>query len=139
MLLHISGDRPRVVAISIPRDTWVDFPEHGEAKINAVFSFGGPTFMIHTFEQLTDVRIDHFVVTDFESFSTMSDALGGVRIRLSSRLETPDGMIPAGDQRLNGEQALAYVRQRYGLSGGDFSRVQRQPELDTINHERNVQ
>lgn len=126
MLLHISGDRQSAAAISIPRDTWVDIPEHGEAKINAAFSFGGPTLMIHTFEQLTDVRIDHFVVTDFESFSTMTDALGGVRIRLSSPLETPDGIIPAGDQRLNGEQALSYVRQRYGLSGGDFSRVQRQ-------------
>lgn len=126
MLVHISGDRSSAAAISIPRDTWVNIPGHGEAKINAAFSFGGPSLMIETAEQVTDVRIDHFVITDFESFSTMTDALGGVQIRLSQPHNTPDGVIPAGTQRLNGEEALSYVRQRYGLSGGDFSRVQRQ-------------
>ena len=73
--------------------------------------------MIQTVEELTDVRIDHFAVTDFDSFSTMTDALGGVRITLNSPLSVPGRTLDAGEQRLNGEQALSYVRQRYGLSG----------------------
>ena len=126
MLVHISGDRESAAAISIPRDTWVEIPRHGEAKINAAFSYGGPALMIETVEQLTDVTIDHFAITDFESFQTMTDALGGVTLNLSSPLEAGDRVIPAGEQRLTGEEALKYVRQRYNLSGGDFSRVQRQ-------------
>lgn len=126
MLMHISGDRESVSVVSIPRDTWVDIPGWGEGKINAAFSYGGPSLMIQTVEELTDVRIDHFAVTDFDSFSTMTDALGGVRITLNSPLSVPGGTLDAGEHRLNGEQALSYVRQRYGLSGGDFSRVQRQ-------------
>jgi LCP family protein required for cell wall assembly len=113
MLVHIAADRQSAQVISIPRDSWVPVPGHGEAKVNAAFSYGGPTLMIQTIEELTGVHIDHFVVTDFTSFTSMTDALGGVEI-------TP------GAPELTGEQALEYVRERYGLPGGDFDRVQRQ-------------
>lgn len=126
MLVHIDGDREGVTFVSIPRDTWVTIPHHGEGKINAAYSWGGPSLLIQTVEGLTDVKIDHFVVTDFESFSTMTDALGGVNITLGTPLQVGDETLSPGEHRLNGEQALTYVRQRYGLSGGDFSRVQRQ-------------
>lgn len=126
MLFHISGDRESAAVVSIPRDTWVSIPNHGPGKINAAYSYGGPPLMIETVEQLTDVKIDHFAVTDFESFSTMTDALDSVPITLNSPLNVDGETLAAGEQRLNGEQALTYVRQRYGLSGGDFSRVQRQ-------------
>lgn len=126
MLLHVAGDRESVTVVSIPRDTWVQIPNHGNGKINAAYSYGGPSLMIQTVEELTDVKIDHFAVTDFESFSTMTDALDGVTITLNSPLRVGGATLEAGEQRLDGEQALTYVRQRYGLSGGDFSRVQRQ-------------
>jgi len=127
MLVHLPADRSSAQVMSIPRDAWVDIPGRGQAKINAAFSYGGPSLLIQTVEQLTDVRIDHFVVTDFESFVTMTDALGGVRMTLSKDLKVGGTVVPAGKQRLlTGEQALAFVRERKTLARGDFDRVQRQ-------------
>jgi anionic cell wall polymer biosynthesis LytR-Cps2A-Psr (LCP) family protein len=82
--------------------------------------------MIQTVEQLTGVRIDHFVVADFESFATLTDELGGVEITLSEPLSVPGDDLEPGTHRLSGEQALRYVRERYNLPRGDFDRVQRQ-------------
>ena len=111
MLLHLPGDGKGAYVVSIPRDSWVPIPGAGTAKINAAFSYGGPTLTIQTIEQLTGVRIDHFAVADFESFVDLTDAVGGV---------TLNGQV------LNGEQALAYARERYNLPGGDFDRIKRQ-------------
>lgn len=126
MLVHLPGDRQAAHVVSIPRDSWVPIPGHRDAKINAAFSWGGPPLLIATVEQLTGVLVDHFVVTDFESFRAMTDALGGVEIVISddwhdSRL----GPFPAGAHLLSGDEALSFVRTRRGLPGGDFDRVQR--------------
>lgn len=126
MLVQISGDREDVSVMSIPRDSWVDIPGYGENKINAAFSYGGPSLTIQTVEQLTGVRIDHFVVADFESFSEITDAIGGVTINLKNAQTLAGTEFNAGAQLLNGEQALAYARERKSLPGGDFDRVKRQ-------------
>lgn len=127
MLLHIPASRDAAYIMSIPRDSWVAVPGHGEAKINAAFAYGGAPLLIQTVESLTGVRVEHFAVTDFESFKTITDALGGVSITVPE--DTYDGstlVMAAGTHRLDGEQALAYVRQRHGLLRGDLDRVQRQ-------------
>jgi LCP family protein required for cell wall assembly len=126
MLAQISGDRKSVTVMSIPRDSWVPVPGHGNAKINAAFSWGGPTLMIQTVEQLTGVRIDHFAVADFESFSDLTDELGGVEITLEQPLDAGGTTLQPGTHVLDGEQALVYARERYNVAGGDFGRVQRQ-------------
>lgn len=127
MLVHLPADRSGAYVMSIPRDSWVDVPGHGQAKINAAFSWGGPSLLIETVEQLTQVRIDHFVVTDFEAFKTMTDSLGGVRMTLSKDLVVGKTRIPAGEQQLlTGSEALHFVRDRKSLPRGDFDRVQRQ-------------
>ncbi|MCL2849673.1 MAG: LCP family protein [Micrococcales bacterium] len=127
MLVHLPADRSGAYVMSIPRDAWVDIPGHGQAKINAAFSYGGASLLIATVEKLTKVRIDHFVVTDFESFVAMTNALGGVRMTLSKDLKVGDTVVPAGSQQLlTGEQALVFVRERKNLARGDFDRVQRQ-------------
>jgi LCP family protein required for cell wall assembly len=120
MLVHLSADRQTAAAISIPRDSWVPIPGYGEAKINAAFSYGGPSLMIQTVEDLTGVRVDHFAVTDFESFTTLTDSLDGVEITV------PDGAGGSVRQAMDGEEALAFARERHALANGDFGRVQRQ-------------
>lgn len=126
MLAQLSGNRKNATVMSIPRDSWVDVPGHGMNKINAAFSYGGPTLMIQTVEQLTGVRIDHFAVADFESFAALTDELGGVEITLTRTLDVAGEQLGPGTHVLNGEEALTYARERYTLPGGDFSRVQRQ-------------
>lgn len=127
MIAHVAADRKSAVVMSIPRDSWVPIPGRGEAKINAAFSYGGPTLTIETVEALTGIRIDNFVVADFTSFTELTDALGGVEITVpEDAYQHGELLFSAGKQTLNGEQALAYTRQRYGLPGGDFDRVKRQ-------------
>jgi LCP family protein required for cell wall assembly len=116
MIAHIPADRSTVTVTSIPRDSWVGIPGHGKNKINAGFSFGGPTLMVETVEKLTGVRLDHVVIVDFEGFKDITDDLDGVRINVSA----------TGPQTMDGETALKYVRQRHNLPGGDFDRVKRQ-------------
>ncbi|WP_418275989.1 LCP family protein [Isoptericola jiangsuensis] len=142
MLVHLPADRESAVVVSIPRDSWVPVPGHGHAKINAAFSYGGPSLMIQTVEDLTGVHIDHFAVTDFESFTGMTDALGGVRIRVPEDIGDGDEVFfAAGVHEMSGEEALSYTRQRHGLTNGDFGRVQRQQNwmrsiLGKINNNR---
>ncbi|WP_194949729.1 LCP family protein [Actinomyces trachealis] len=126
MIVQIAGDRKSVTTMSIPRDSWVSIPGYGEAKINAAYSYGGPSLAIQTVEALTAVHIDHFVIADFESFAKMTDELGGVTINLKTPQTIAGTDFHQGAQKLNGEQALAYVRERKSLAGGDFDRVRRQ-------------
>ncbi|MFV0634928.1 LCP family protein [Demequina sp.] len=115
MMVQISGDRESVNVMSIPRDSWVPVPGYGTTKINAAFSYGGAPLSVQTVHELTGVTIDHLAIIDFASFEELTDTLGGVTITTSK-----------GDQTMNGEEALTFVRERYSLPGGDFDRVRRQ-------------
>jgi LCP family protein required for cell wall assembly len=128
MLVHIDGDRRGASVISIPRDSWVTVPGHGYAKINAAFSYAGPSLAVQTVEELTGVRIDHLAVVDWAGFRDLTDAVGGVTVDVPRTVvDSAHGVTwTAGPHTLDGEQALMYVRQRYGLPRGDLDRVRRQ-------------
>lgn len=128
MIVHIDRDRDGVSVVSIPRDSWVRIPDHGRAKINAAFSYGGAALAVRTVENLTGVRIDHVAVVDWAGFMAVTDALGGVDMTIpeTTHDSARDRTWTAGEHHLNGDDALAYVGQRYGLPGGDLDRVRRQ-------------
>ena len=126
MVLHVPADRKGAYAVSIPRDSWVDVPGRGKAKVNAAFSYGGPALMVRTVEKLTKLRVDHVAIVDFEGFKTITDLVGGVTVTVPKATKDQRAQFRAGPQRMDGETALNYVRQRYNLPGGDFDRVKRQ-------------
>lgn len=128
MVLHIEANRDSAQLISIPRDSYVPIPGHGEDKINAAFSYGGPELTTATVEDLTGMQIDHIAVVNFEGFVGITEAIGGVDVQVAETVHDSmnDKTWEAGEHHLEGEEALLYVRQRYGLTGGDFDRVQRQ-------------
>ena len=123
MIVHIPADRSYVTVTSIPRDSWVNIPGHGMAKINAGFSYGGPTLMVKTVEAYTHVRIDHVAIIDFTGFKNVTDALGGVTIDVPHATHDERSSWKPGVQKMDGATALNYVRQRHNLPGGDFDRV----------------
>lgn len=128
MVLHIDSDRRGASVISIPRDSWVYIPGHGTDKVNAAFSFAGPSLAVQTVENLTDLRMDHLAVIDWEGFKELTDALGGVTLDIPKTVhdKARDITWTSGRHKLNGKEALDYVGQRYGLPGGDFDRIHRQ-------------
>jgi LCP family protein required for cell wall assembly len=96
---------------------------------NEAFSVGGPACTIQQVEQLTGIRLDHYVVVDFNGFKGMVDAIGGVRVCIPEPIVDPShGInIPAGTRKLEGQQALNYVRERYVVgNGSDVGRMKRQ-------------
>jgi LCP family protein required for cell wall assembly len=104
-------------------------------KFNAAFSIGGPICTIKTIESLTNVRVDKFVILDFNAFKKVVDALNGVEICLTTPVTDPIRAggggtnldLPAGYSTLNGDQALQFVRARENLGdGSDLSRIDRQ-------------
>ncbi|WP_090419103.1 LCP family protein [Mycobacterium europaeum] len=116
LLVHLpepwSGGR--VAMVSIPRDSYVPIPGHGKDKINAAFAMGGPTLLVQTVEQATGLRLDHYAEIGFGGFAAVVDALGGVTVCPTAPVNDPLAGIdlPAGCQKLNGRNALGYVRTR---------------------------
>ncbi|HYI33698.1 MAG TPA: LCP family protein [Glaciibacter sp.] len=132
MVAHIPADRSAVYVMSVMRDSWVEIPGHGYAKINAALSLGGVPLAVQTIEGMLGARMDHVAVIDFNGFVGVTDALGGVSIDnpiafQSSHLK--GHFYPQGPQNMNGEEALAFVRERYAFSDGDFQRVRNQRQF----------
>lgn len=129
MVVHVPANRENIYVMSIMRDTWVDIPGEGEAKINAAMSYGGVPLAVQTIEGLLGARIDHVAIVDFTGFKGITDALGGVDIDNPVGFDSsslPGRYFAEGTQRLNGTEALAFVRERYAFSDGDFQRARNQ-------------
>lgn len=129
MVVHIPADRKNVQVMSIMRDSWVDIPGHGEAKINAAFAWGGAPLAIATIENLISARIDHVAIIGFDGFKDMTDALGGVTVESPKAFTVDQYSYRAGPNHLNGDQALTFVRARYPFADGDYQRVRDQQEF----------
>ncbi|WP_443069664.1 LCP family protein [Streptomyces sp. SolWspMP-sol2th] len=142
MLVHLSADKQRASVVSLPRDSYAEIPPHtdrttGEkhsshpVKLNAAYAEGGPTLTVRTVEHMTGVKIDHYLEVDFTSFMKTVDAVGGVQICTARPMkDSYTGLdLPAGTHRLDGGQALQYVRSRHVDVGSDLGRMQRQQKF----------
>lgn len=129
MVAQISADREHVTIMSIMRDNWVEIAGFGEAKINAAFSYGGVPLAVNTIENFIGARIDHGAIVDFQSFKGLTDALGGITVNNSIAFDASHKkgkVFEAGPITLDGEDALAFVRERYAFVDGDYQRVRNQ-------------
>jgi LCP family protein required for cell wall assembly len=141
LLIHISKKRDKAAIISIPRDTYALIPEHtnsqgkvipaSHSKLNSAFNWGGAPLLIDTFEQMSGLRIDHYIEVNFVGFVRMVDALGGVEICTKKDIDDPKShlVLPAGRHILDGVDSLKYVRTRQFDGLGDLGRMKRQQEF----------
>jgi LCP family protein required for cell wall assembly len=140
IVMHIPASHDRAYLVSVPRDLYVRIPENagagcttGErAKINAAFAFGGLPLTVRTVECFTDVRVDHVMAIDFAGFQKVTDALGGVDLRVESSIASihkPYRKFSKGVNHMNGAEALDWIRQRKQFPDGDFARMRHQQEF----------
>ncbi|MEU8516595.1 LCP family protein [Kitasatospora sp. NPDC048722] len=142
ILLHLAADRKHATAVSVPRDVMVTVPacekpdgtrsKPALMQFNWAFELGGPACSIRTVEQLSGIRIDHYVILDFSGFKSMVDAVGGVEVCVPQAIHDKDARLdlPPGRQTLQGEQALGYVRARESIGdGSDTQRMGRQQQF----------
>jgi LCP family protein required for cell wall assembly len=129
VIVHIPADRSTLSVMSIPRDSWLEIPGYGEAKINAALAYGGVPLAVQAVEGLIGARIDHVALVDFAGFQAVTDALGGVTLDNPIAFDSyhlKGRSFPAGTQHLDGTEALAFARERYAFADGDFHRVRNQ-------------
>ncbi|MFF4345412.1 LCP family protein [Kitasatospora sp. NPDC001540] len=144
LLFHISKDRSNATVLSIPRDLMVPIPEcksgnktiPGAARAMFNTSLGqdgrDPGCTWKTVEKLTGVRIDHFMMVNFEAVKTLSTAVGGVEVCAATDINDPYSHLKmtAGRHVVQGEEALAFVRTRHAVGyGGDLTRIPLQQQF----------
>lgn len=129
MFAHIPEDRSGIYIMSIMRDLWLDIPGYGEGRVNTALGAGGIPLVVDTVNELLQTRIDHVAVIDFDGFEDLTAALGGVYVdnprSFSAGTRNPD-FYPEGTIRLEGSDALRFVRERKAFDTGDFVRVENQ-------------
>ena len=154
ILVRIPDDGRRAVAISLPRDLYVELPDgYGKHKLNSAFARGknateqrlvargadlatvrtesvaaGRKLLLEAVKGLTGVSIDHYAEINLLGFSLLTEAVGGVEVCLRAPVHDKfsGANFPAGPQLISGPDALAFVRQRHGLPRGDLDRIVRQ-------------
>lgn len=131
MVLHVNASGTQAQLVSVPRDSWVHIPGHGDNKINAALSLGGPELAARTVEDTFGIHLDHVMLIDFQGLRELTGALGGVDVHVPETVVDTknDKTWTRGTHHVQGDEALLYVRQRYGLPRGDFDRIERQQNL----------
>lgn len=129
MLARIDTENKQVDLVSIPRDMQVSINGGSTPqKINAAYAMGGSSLMISTVSDFAGVPISHYIKVGFDGLEQLVDRLGGITVNVPESFSGGNGgvSLQAGEQTLNGEQALGFARERYQVQGGDFSRAQAQ-------------
>jgi LCP family protein required for cell wall assembly len=147
MLVHLSADRSDMSVVSMPRDTLVEIPKctdpdddevypasDGRVMTNQSLGHGGPGCTVATWQELTGIHIDHFVMVDFAGVVSMADAVGGVPVCVDANILSRDSQghgsglkLEEGTTSVKGEQALQWLRTRYGFEdGSDLARAKAQ-------------
>ncbi|MGY0501258.1 LCP family protein [Nocardia sp. FBN12] len=154
VLIRVPNDGRSATAISIPRDSYVDIGGgQGKAKINSAYGStketeraelladgkseaeaerestkAGRQALIKSVANLTGISVDHYAEVSLLGFVLLTDSVGGVEVCLNQAVDEPmsGADFPAGRQRLDGQEALSFVRQRHDLERGDIDRIVRQ-------------
>lgn len=131
MIVHVPAGGGQPSLISFPRDSSVPIPGIGRDKLNAAFANGGPSLLAQTLENATGVRIDRYAEIGLGGFAGLVDSVGGVDLCLDKPVDDwrAGVQLDKGCQKLDGKQALGFVRARYSLEGGDLERNENQRKL----------
>ncbi|WP_329327189.1 LCP family protein [Streptomyces luteogriseus] len=143
MVVHLDTGRTSATVVSIPRDTLVTRPScprpsggstavAHQSMFNSAYEVGGPVCAVKTVEEMTNVRMDHYLEIDFSGFAKLVDALGGVTVTTDEDIADEDShlRLEAGTHHLDGTRALALARTRHGIGdGSDLGRIGLQQKL----------
>lgn len=132
ILVTVDKEHEKIKFTSFMRDLWVSIPGHDDGRLNAAYSYGGAELLMETITENFDIKIDNYVMVDFEMFEQLIDGLGGVTVDITEAEaefinRTSHAKVHEGENVLDGDYALIYCRIRYLDS--DFNRTQRQRKV----------
>ena len=128
MLVQVVPKTGDVKLLSVPRDLYVEVEPGRKDRINAAYNYGGIDETVDALENYAGVPIEHYAIVDFQGFSEIIEAMGGVKVDVGENEFPEKWHMGEGVQRLGGRKALFYARYRH-TAGGDLDRMQRQREL----------
>lgn len=148
MLVTLDTEKKTIKLTSFMRDIIIAIPGHGKNRLNTAFVWGGPDLTKQMLSQYFGVQVDNYAIINFWAFASVIDGLGGVTVDLKSaelanlnkNITEINGLSKkksplvrqSGSQKLNGTQAIGYMRIRHGeAGGGDFERTNRQRTVMT--------
>lgn len=132
LLARVDPTEKKVTLVSIHRDTLVDLGSNGKQKINAAYSIGGAAYTVEVVSEFAGVPISHYAEIDFDQFCAVVDTIGGIDVNVAVDVYDPEytgADIKAGEQTLNGDQALQLCRARHAYDNygdGDLYRAANQ-------------
>jgi LCP family protein required for cell wall assembly len=133
MIASFDPATKKVHLFSVLRDTFVQIPDHGRGRINSALALGGPSLAMKTVGDLLGLNIQYYVYVDFQGFIKLVDAVGGIDYNVEKNMHYTDAAdghrfdidLKKGQQHLDGDKALQYVRFRHDAMS-DFTRTERQ-------------
>ncbi|WP_231443349.1 LCP family protein [Brevibacterium zhoupengii] len=129
MVVRIPADRSGVQLVSIPSDTWVSVPGHGQGTVESSVEVGGLPLAVRAVSEFLAIDIDHVAVVDLAGLSDLTDLVGGVDVVSSAAFESGSHDFSVGPNTLDGEAALAFVCERTAFANGDLQRIRNQQEF----------
>ena len=126
ILMSLNPNTDSMAMLSIPRDTYVNIPGRGMDKINHAYAFGDVELSIQTVEEAFDLPVHFYARVNMEGFKQGIDAIGGVTVTNDQAFSQGGETFSEGQIRLDGDQALKYIRMRKNDPRGDLGRNERQ-------------
>lgn len=133
MLVTVNPETKQILMTSIPRDYYVTLANKGKKDKLTHAGLGGVENSVATIENFMDIDINYYARVNFTSLVKMVDALGGITVYSPVAFTTRHGgyQIQKGNNEMDGDKALGFVRERYGLANGDNDRVKNQQRVLT--------
>lgn len=130
IIASINKVQKKVKLISLSRATYAAIPGHGNKRLNTAHAYGGAGLLVETIEQNYKIKIDRYITANFDGFKNIIDALGGISLSMTKTeadFAFNDESLPEGSYKMNGTQALRYVRLR--KTDSDRTRTGRQRKV----------
>lgn len=130
-ILAVNAQEGAASILGFPRDSYVPIPGSGTRKINDALAFGGPDLVVQTLSGLTGIQFDYYALTSFQGLTRMVNLIEGIEIEiLQPMFDSASGThFDPGRIRLDGEDALAFTRDRHSFGTGDFARSENHGRL----------
>ncbi|MBU5467815.1 LCP family protein [Virgibacillus sp. MSJ-26] len=129
ILMSLNPKTNSAMMLSIPRDTYVNIPEHGMDKINHAYAYGGVPLSVQTVEDVFDLHMHFYTRINMEGFKDGIDTLGGITVHNRQAFSQDGHQFNEGNLHLNGAEALEYIRMRKQDPRGDIGRNERQRDV----------
>lgn len=130
IVMTLDPNNDQMQMVSIPRDTYAEIAGDGRmTRINHAYAYGGSDMAVNTVENFLDIELDYYIRVNMEGLSQVVDAVNGITVNNDRAFTSGNFNFEKGEIKLDGREALAFVRMRKNDPNGDLGRNERQRQV----------